>query len=35
MISHRAELLSRLDDVVAGLIKRQITDAGDPRYGGF
>ena len=35
MISHRADLLSRLDDVVAGLIKRQITDAGDPRYGGF
>lgn len=35
MTDHREEMLRRLDGQVEGLLKRQITDRDDPRYGGF
>lgn len=34
-MKHRAELLRDLDERVAGLLERQITLEGDPRFGGF
>ena len=35
MMTHRAEMLRQHDSYIAALLERQITDAGDPRYGGF
>ena len=35
MTKHRSELLRELDIYIGDLLERQLTDAGDPRYGGF
>ena len=34
-MKHRPELIKDLDERVAGLLERQITQEGDPRFGGF
>ena len=34
-MTHRKEMLQDLDERVARLLPRQITDAGDARFGGF
>ena len=35
MVQHRAELLVQLDNTVDTLLRRQIMEKDDPRYGGF
>ena len=35
MANHREELLHQLDERLEALLDRQITEMGDPRYGGF